>query len=494
MRLTSETKVGILVIAAVIGLGWMTVKSGSLGGGLNTEGTRKLESAFSNVDGIIVGTPVKMAGVQVGQVSQIELKSTGEAVIHFKVKENVPLPSNVKAAIDSTGIIGDKFVALTTDFAPEGALGKAVKRIPSASTAAPEDIADNFAKVSDDLEEVTKSLRSALGGPEGAAKLQQIINGLSTFSANLESDSDVIFSDLKESVSSLRKILSSNEDQAQGMIGNFSVTAENLAKITTRLEKGEGTLGKLLNGDGDETGDLLADLQAAAKDMKEIAAKINGGEGSLGQLVNDSTTVERLNDALDGLSGATDRLNSFQTTVDFNAYSLMAEPSVGKGEFSVTLQPRPTRFYVLGVTADGFASEADNSNVGGDFFGREFGEDIKFTAQFGHVFEDLILDQDIAVRVGLKDSTAGIGADTKLAFFGHFVDVSADLYDFSGENTDRSNTPHLDFKAKVNLLDNNLYAMAGYDNILNPDYGSPIVGLGFRFQDDDLKYLVGSAL
>ena len=108
-----------------------------------------------------------------------------------------------------------------------------------------------------------------------------------------------------------------------------------------------------------------------------------------------------------------------------------------------------------------------------------------------------MLGRDIAVRAGLKDSTGGIGADTSIPTpFDYVGDIalSTDVYDFSGSNTPNSNQPHVDVKAKINLWEKMLYAVTGYDNILNQEYGSPIFGLGLRFQDDDLKYLVGSTL
>jgi phospholipid/cholesterol/gamma-HCH transport system substrate-binding protein len=41
-------------------------------------------------------------------------------------------------------------------------------------------------------------------------------------------------------------------------------------------------------------------------------------------------------------------------------------------------------------------------------------------------------------------------------------------------------------------LNNTLFVNAGYDNFLNSRRATPFVGLGLRFDDDDLKYLLGS--
>jgi phospholipid/cholesterol/gamma-HCH transport system substrate-binding protein len=524
MAISTEAKVGLLVVAAAAGLGWLSVQSGAIGSSI-TQSFRNLETEFSTVDGINIGSKVKMAGVQVGEVIDIELTPTGSAIIRISVDKDVPLANNVRAQIASTGLIGERFIALITEGTVDGALPKTAVRIPSAGTVSPEDIANNFAKVSDDLQEITASLRHAVGGPENSRKLAQIVtsfegfstrldhllgdeiqpgqigkivDNLATFSDSLGADGGDILTDMKASMESLRTILGSNEGQAAEMVKNINTTASNLAEITERLKNGEGALGRMLAEDGG----MLNNFESASGDIKEIAQKINSGEGTLGKLVNDPQTVEKIEKALDSIGGITQRIESFRTEVAFEGYHLPAE-EVGKGHFTLTLAPRPNRYYVLGVTGDGFASEEERFKDSGDanpsFNNEEFGGTVKFTAQFGHVYENAFLGKDLGLRVGVKDSTFGIGVDMKrieTPFWGHFVDISADLYDFGAEYTGRSSSenPHLDVTARVNIIDKSFYGIVGYDNVLNQKYASPFVGVGWKFQDDDLKYLVGSAL
>lgn len=520
---TTETKVGALVVAAAIGIGWLTMQSGSIFGAGLTQDNRFLESEFSDVEGIAVGSSVKMAGVQVGEVTDIELSPSGYATIRFSVEDEIPLASNVSAQIASSGLIGEKFIALITEFgAAQDLLGENVVRIPSTGSANPADIASNFAKVSDDLEEITAALRGALGGPENAGKLKNIVNsmenvttrldgilndeiqqnkikdivdGLADFSNSLKAEGGTIIDDVKASAQSMRTILEDNEGNAAHMIQNMGIAAKNLASITARLEAGEGPLGQLMQGENN----MVADLQQAAADLKEITAKVNKGEGSIGKLINDPATVEKIEGALDSLAGFSERVENFRTEVDFHGYSLTNE-GVSKGRFGITLAPRPTRYYVIGVTGDGFAAE-ENKDFGADpaFQQQDFGNSLKFTLQFGHVYQNAFMGQDVGFRIGVKDSAFGVGIDMKqlpTPFFGHFVDISADLYDFGGENSGAGSNqnPHLDLTAKVNLVDKTIYAIGGYDDVFNDKYGSPFIGLGFRFQDDDLKYLVGQAL
>lgn len=520
MKLTTETKVGLLVVCAAVGFAWLSLQSGLVSGG--GMGMRELSSSFSTVDGLTPGAKVKVAGVDVGEVYDITLSPNGSANVHMRVRSDVPLAANVQAQIASNGIIGDKFIALTTDFGAQGTLAGDVKEIPGTVVSSANNIADNFAKISADLEAVTASLRSAFGGEENAQQLSNIVNsvekvgmrldeilsseikpgqigtiteGFASVAGSLKEDGPQIVEDVKAAAASLKNILADNQGDAKDMVANVGRAAKSIANIAERLERGEGTLGKLLQDDPNGS-NMMADLQVAARDLRAITEKVNTGEGTIGRLINDPATADKIDTALDSFSGYAERLEQFRTEVDFNGYSLLAEDRVSKGNFTVTLSPRPTRFYVIGLNADGFAAEAGRvNNPNRAYRGQEFGAKTKYTMQFGHVYQDLIFDQDLAFRLGLKNSSFGVGADLDVPFWGYFVKLSADVYDFGGEYSGRGeDDPHVDIAAKLNLIDNNIYAMYGYDNVLSPRFGSAFVGIGFRFQDDDLKFLMGQAL
>ena len=481
--MTNELKVGLLVVVALGALGWLSLKSGSFGLGEGAMPTREISAMFTDVNGITEGSKVKMAGVDVGSVQRVRLQPNGTAELDFAVRRNVALPSDVTAQITTNGLIGERYVALVPG--PLGAQGQggtlaeSIKRIPSSGVADTQAMGANFAKVADDLSAMTTTLRQVLGTPENAEKLQQIIDGLSSFSGTLNGDS--------------------------GLMRDLERTAANFAKISDDLAQGKGTLGQLIAGDGQGGGlngamGSLNDIGKAAKEIQQVMAKINQGQGTLGKLVNDPETAEKLNSALDSFGELSQRVEQIRTELAFEGTAYTSEDA-GNGEFSLTLAPRPTRFYQLGITADGMASQATNRNdISNPYFNRDFGKETKFTAQFGHVFENAVAGQDVAVRVGLKNSTGGVGVDTfgkmptVAGVGGGKIKYSADVYDFSGTNTPGSDSPRVDLTARADLIGNTVYGVVGYDNVLNQEYGSPKVGVGLKFQDDDLKYLVGQAL
>lgn len=476
--MNNETKVGLLVVIALGALAWLSVQSGSFNLGMgSTSGARELKTAFADVGGLMVDSPVKVAGVQVGKITAIKLQPNGTASVHYTVDSTVPLPSGVVAEIASDGLIGSKFLALVVNIPGTTVLPASATDIPGRAAADVTNIGGQFAQVAADLQAITGTLKGVLGTPENAQKLQTIIDGIAQFSGGLDGA------------------------QTGDMLANFNQTAASLARITAKLEAGEGTLGQLLVGDN-KGGNMMTDLNGALKDLRQVMAKINQGDGTLGKLVNDPQTAEKLNDALDTFSDVSNRINQLRTEVSFEGSSLLAESGAGQGSIGVTLQPRPTRFYALAYTADGFAAKSnDTDDRANPYYNKDFGKESKITAQFGHIYKGAgYAGEDVAFRIGLKNSSGGLGVDTAVPLTGvpyagdRKVKLSADLYDFSGSNVPDGDTPQLDVAARMDLVGNTVYGVVGYDNLLNQEYGSPKVGVGFKFQDDDLKYIAGQAL
>ena len=60
-----------------------------------------------------MGSNVVVAGVAVGRVESIRMEPTDyTAIVTFRVTDDVKLPTDSMASIKTTGLIGDKFIAL----------------------------------------------------------------------------------------------------------------------------------------------------------------------------------------------------------------------------------------------------------------------------------------------------------------------------------------------------------------------------------------------
>jgi phospholipid/cholesterol/gamma-HCH transport system substrate-binding protein len=69
---------------------------------------------FSSIDGLTVGSDVRLAGVKVGAVSAASIDpKTYQAVVVMGVEPSIKLPKDTSASVTSDGLLGGKYIALS---------------------------------------------------------------------------------------------------------------------------------------------------------------------------------------------------------------------------------------------------------------------------------------------------------------------------------------------------------------------------------------------
>lgn len=103
--------VGLFVIAGIIAVAYLAIRIG--GGRFIAPDTYELSARFTNASGLKVGSSVRIAGVMVGEVNRVSLNHDDMvAIVSFRVPTTLPLDDDTVAAIKSTGLIGERYVAL----------------------------------------------------------------------------------------------------------------------------------------------------------------------------------------------------------------------------------------------------------------------------------------------------------------------------------------------------------------------------------------------
>jgi phospholipid/cholesterol/gamma-HCH transport system substrate-binding protein len=105
-----ELSVGAFVLVGIAAIVWFAMQAGAgvaIGGS-----TYEVNARFTNIGGLRPGNQVFIAGVPVGRVEKIDLDSQYAAIVHMNLKQEVHLPSDTIASVKTSGLIGDKFIAL----------------------------------------------------------------------------------------------------------------------------------------------------------------------------------------------------------------------------------------------------------------------------------------------------------------------------------------------------------------------------------------------
>lgn len=107
-----ELYVGIFIIICILCGGYLTIVLGGVP--MFSPKGYTLYAYFSSVSGLKGGANIEMAGVEIGNVSEIILdKERLEAKIGLRINQGIQLSEDSIASIKTAGIIGEKFVSIS---------------------------------------------------------------------------------------------------------------------------------------------------------------------------------------------------------------------------------------------------------------------------------------------------------------------------------------------------------------------------------------------
>jgi phospholipid/cholesterol/gamma-HCH transport system substrate-binding protein len=291
----AELRVGILVSVSVIILTIVIVVLGQKANVFTRKYT--LRTVLNRVEGLTVGAPVWLAGVEVGNVKEInftKLSDGGKIEVLFTVNRSVIdlLREDSVAIITSKGLLGDKIIYLTVG-------SKEKKQIEPGGLLPSQEFTD-FATV---LE-----------------KLSSALSKLSDLSARIDAIAE-----------ELNKI--SHKTDA----------------VITRIDSGQGTLGKLISDD-----EIYNNLKSATRTLNSLVADINSGRGVLGKLLKDPTLYDRLNKTTERMNSIVEKLDRGEGTLgrlagDDKLYRDLEEASNTLKELIKDIKENPKKYLTIKV-------------------------------------------------------------------------------------------------------------------------------------------------
>lgn len=112
----TEVLAGGVVLAAAIGF---AVYAGQAAGLSRSGATYDLNASFRSLEGVSVGTDVRLAGVKIGTVTGVDLNpETFRADTVFSVKDGIEIPDDSAVVISSEGLLGGNFVEIMPGGSP----------------------------------------------------------------------------------------------------------------------------------------------------------------------------------------------------------------------------------------------------------------------------------------------------------------------------------------------------------------------------------------
>jgi phospholipid/cholesterol/gamma-HCH transport system substrate-binding protein len=282
----SELKIGIVAVVAIILAVLLIIAVGGQGG-LFSWDRYELRTKFTNVMGLKSGAVVRVAGVEVGKVTDVRLDGA-EVLVVFEVNEEHQsrITDQSRASIGSLSLLGEPII----DVSPSSAGRPLQNGEFIASKSSGGSIMDLAEPVQAGVAEATALLQDIRAGKGTVGKLFTDEAVYREFQALLDSAEGVI-AGVNRGQGTLGKL--AKDDAAYRRL---EASLADLNEMTRRIRAGEGSLGKLLNDDA-----LARSFTSTAKSFDEISAKLNKGEGTAGKLLNDKQLYDRFNSITDRL-------------------------------------------------------------------------------------------------------------------------------------------------------------------------------------------------
>jgi phospholipid/cholesterol/gamma-HCH transport system substrate-binding protein len=318
-----EVKVGALILVALGLLGAFVVVMG----GLSFEPTLTVYVTFQNPGGLQAGAPVRISGVKVGRVSELEFRGgqvdpkTHEqeppirAVARIERRYQTAIHDNSRWFVTSQGVLGEMFLAIEPGSADRPSLadnstvqGISPPRLDLLLSESYEllhkaylGVANNEQKISETFDGLHKTLRASGSFFErNSDKLDRIVDNVDKLSTEASDTVKAareryvdgpqvtrIFNDVERSSQILGRELEPL------MTDGRTVLAD--AKKITRAISGEKELSRIQTM-ADDASATMADAKALVKDARGMVDRVKQGKGTAGALVMDEALYDDISE------------------------------------------------------------------------------------------------------------------------------------------------------------------------------------------------------
>jgi phospholipid/cholesterol/gamma-HCH transport system substrate-binding protein len=346
-----QLRVGAFVLAGLLvftGLVYMLGRSAGL-----FERQYRLVASFGQIGGLIQGATVRLAGVPVGRVGDIQLPEAGNTKVRVELRISRRVQDRIRAdslaRIETLGLLGDKIIDVTLG-SPEAAVlqdGAELRAEEPFDTAR---LTQQGAELLQNLVALSTDLRATLAriaaSPAGS-DLAETARALRNLAAEIEhgqgvlhrlvydpklgaavADAGETLRQVGETVRRIDRVLADPQTgnlagEAGRTLAEARAAAERVNRILREVEEGHGTLHALVYDEGR----TLKDLEGMLGRVNTLLAGVERGDGALGVLLRDpdaARAMKRLVTAADGLAEAVERAR----TGDSVLHALLQDPAL----------------------------------------------------------------------------------------------------------------------------------------------------------------------
>ena len=337
--------VGLLILAVAI---FYVTGAGFLGP------KYRLKTYLPTVSGLSTGAPVRLDGVEIGNVEKIRLvpRQPGkppdrmhniEVDIRIDSKYQGDILTDSTATLVTEGLLGNRYVNVQRGYS--GVPLKEGQAIPGAEEKAITEVVERSADVLANLKALSEEIQDIVSEVhEGKGTIGKLLNDDRAYNHlnSILAKGDQIVSDVQSGQGTLGKLLMTDE-----LYTKVDKGVDNVNTILADVRAQKGTIGKLLYDPS-----LYDQAKSALDNGNNIMGDIRAGKGTLGKLATDETLYNKLRETSDNLSEATSKLNKSDNTAgklfsDPQLYDNLAAASGELRTFLTEFRKNPKKYLTV---------------------------------------------------------------------------------------------------------------------------------------------------
>ena len=300
----SQLKVGLTVIFAAVLLGVLIILMS--GGGLFTSKII-LISYFPDAGGLTTGAPVRLSGVDIGNVKEIRIvpDHPPERPVQVTMKVNTKykffLHKDSWTLLSTAGVLGATYINIDSSAAkkPEVEDGDV---LPSREQPGYDEVIRSANSSLQNMDVLLKRMDRIIAFVEsGQGSIGKLIydNALYNRVNATVAEFQSLVNDISQGNGSIGKLIE-NDD----LYNKANASVDKINQLIDQVNAGNGTIGKFLKDPS-----LYDNANQTVANIKQLTDDVNAGKGAIGKLAKDQAFAAKLQNTMDRLSNLADKLD-----------------------------------------------------------------------------------------------------------------------------------------------------------------------------------------
>ncbi len=317
----SQLRVGLTVLFALITLAVLIfVMTGTTG--LFTKKIM-LRAYVDNAGGLRIGAPVRLEGVDIGNVTRIRVVhdpkrvlAPVEIVMKITTRYEDTMNKGCQVLLTTAGVLGEVFVDLDCRGAQGGPI-QTGDELPTKDVPQLQDVVrasqgtlQNVDTLVKRLDNIISYIQSGQGSIGKVIYDQSLFNRANDMLAQLQE----VVGQINSPNGTIGKLLNSEE-----LYNKANTAVDNVNKIIDQINSGNGTIGKFLKDPS-----LYDNANKTVGEAHQLIGDINAGKGTIGKLAKDEALAKKIDNTVTRLNSIADRLDKGEGT----AGKFLVDPSL----------------------------------------------------------------------------------------------------------------------------------------------------------------------